>query len=259
MSLLNKPRIKSRLVRTAGVAAALTCCAAAVPPAAPASVSAKLEIAAELVNQPVGRPWSVNLLVGAVMTESTGEEFMPITTALIFQFPHATLNADKFPTCKATDGQLLTRGYQACPSGSQIGSGTAHVRAIALPFDATFRIFNGKGTNAKRELIIWAIEPTTQVTVVLRGTLRKINRGQFGFEFNLKVPPIQILTDQFVAIVNFKAKVGKRIKKNGRTISYIEAPTKCTGEGWPFTYRNELRDGSVATDQTLIPCVLRAR
>ena len=72
------------------------------------------------------------------------------------------------------------------------------------------------------------------------------------------MPPIQILTDQFVSIVNFKAKVGKRIKKNGRTISYIEAPTKCTGEGWPFTYRNELRDGTVATDKALIPCVIRA-
>ena len=108
-------------------------------------------------------------------------------------------------------------------------------------------------------MIIWAIEPTTQVTVVLRGTLRKVNKGQFGFEFTLNVPPIQILSDQFVSIVNFKAKVGKRIKKNGRLISYIEAPRKCTGEGWPFTYRNELTDGSVSTDNALIPCVIRAQ
>src|SRR4051812_44615673 len=105
-----------------GLLAVLAVCASPLVlggPVASAAVSAHLDVAAELVDQPVGRPWAVNLLLGAEMTESAGEEFIPVTKQLFFQFPHATLNAGRFPVCRATDGQLLARGHFACPSGAQ--------------------------------------------------------------------------------------------------------------------------------------------
>ncbi len=231
-------------------------------------MTADLDIGAELLDQPLNQGWALNLLLGAKMTESQGQEQMPVTERILIEFPKAKVNTHRFAQCRATDGQLQTQGYRACPSASQIGSGESHVRAIALPFTASLRIFNGRGTNNNRELIIYAFEPTTAVTVILRGRLRKINRGDFGFEFDLRIPPegIQLLTDQFVSIEDFSVKVGKRIrkrvgKKRKRTqlISYIEAPRKCTGKGWPFKYRNFLKGGQVATDDKLIPCVIRAQ
>jgi citrate synthase len=39
--------------------------------------------------------------------------------------------------------------------------------------------------------------------------------------------------------------------QNERLISYIDAPRKCTGNGWPFTFRNELRGLNLATLERL--------
>lgn len=244
--------------RLAACLAAALVAAALAAPAAQATVTNELDVGAELLDQPKGQPWAVNLLLGAKVVESTGPENLPITKRFTFLFPKAAVHTDAFPGCTAKDGDLLTKGPSACPSGSRIGEGTAKVRAISLPFDATVILFNGKGTNNKREVIIYANATAVDVTVILRGTLSKINQGNFGFKFDLPIPPIQVLQNQFVAIEGFNVKVGKRTTKRGKRISYIDAPTKCTGGGWPFSFRDELEGGIVATDTATISCVIKA-
>ena len=233
----------------------------AFAPAASAEVTSELSIGAELLDQPANQPWSVNLLLGAKLTESTGQENLPVTERILLEFPKAQINTQHFPSCRATDGKFAVLGEKACPKSSQIGAGVAHVRGISLPFVADLWLFNGKGTNNDREIIIFARERSLEVPVTLRGRLRKINRGDFGFEFDLTIPPaaIQLLSDQFVAIESFEVKVGKRIRKNGRLISYIDAPRKCTGDGWPFAFRNELRGGVVVNARTRISCIIKAQ
>ena len=233
---------------------------AAAAPGASATVTGELSIGAELLDQPANQPWSVNLNLGVKLIDSTGQENLPVTERILLEFPKATVNGDKFPKCTASDGQLTVRGPSACPRASQIGAGVAHVRGISLPFTADIKLFNGRGTNKDREIVIYAKERTLEVVVILRGKLRQINRGDFGFQFDLTIPPnaIQLLSDQFVAIEDFDVKVGSRIRKNGRLISYIDAPRKCTGNGWPFTFRNELRGGAVVTDSKRISCVIKA-
>ena len=202
----------------------------------------------------------MNLNLGVKLTDSTGQENMPVTERILLEFPKATVNGDKFPKCTASDGDAHRARPVGLPARLADRSGVAHVRGIALPFTADIKLFNGKGTNKDREIVIYAKERSLEVVVILRGKLRQINRGDFGFEFDLTIPPnaIQLLSDQFVAIEDFEVKVGKRIKRNGRLISYIDAPRKCTGNGWPFTFRNELRGGAVVTDSKRISCVIKA-
>jgi len=241
------------------VAAAALLGAALAAPAAQASVTDQLDVGAQLLDQPKGQPWAVNLLLGAKVIESTGQENLPITKKFSFQFPKATVNSSAFATCNATDGNLLSRGPSACPASSQIGAGTAAVRAISLPFDATVKLFNGKGTDKQRELILYANAKTVDVTVILRGTLTKVSNGNYGYTFDLPIPPIQVLSDQFAAIEAFNITVGKRIRKNGKLISFIDAPTKCSGAGWPFTFRDELDGGVVANAAATISCIIKAQ
>jgi hypothetical protein len=241
----------------ASLVAALGACALAAP-AAFGAASAELKIGAELLDQPKGQPWAVNLNLGAQIVESTGPENLPITTRLFFQFPKATVNSDKFPVCRATDAQLTLRGASACPSNTLIGEGTANVRAISLPFDATVKIFNGPGTRNKRTIIIFGSATTVDVQVPLRATLQKVNKGNVGWEVSLPFPEIQVLQGELVSVESFNVKIGKRIRKGGKRISYIEAPTSCPSGGWPFLFRDELRGGDAPISRKVIPCTLLA-
>ncbi len=244
--------------RIAACLAAMTAVLAFTAPAAHATVSAELSAGAVLLEQPTGSPWALDLLLGAKVIESTGQENLPITEKFTFQFPKAKVNADQFPVCKATDGDLISKGPRACPASTKIGGGTASVRAISLPFPADVTLFNGKGTKSRREIILWANATTVDVTVVLRGTLSKISNGNYGFRLELPVPEIKVLDGQFVAIEGFDVRVGKHIKKGRKKISYLEAPTKCAGAGWPFTFRADLRGGAFGSDQKTISCTIRA-
>jgi hypothetical protein len=200
----------------------------------------------------------VNLNLGAEIVESTGPENLPITTRLFFQFPKANINADKFPVCRATDAQLTLRGAAACPSSTLIGQGTANVRAISLPFDATVKLFNGPGTKNQRTIIVFGSATTVDVQVPLRVTLKKINKGNYGWEASMPFPEIKVLEGELVSVESFNVKIGKRIRKGGKSISYIDAPTKCPRGGWPFFFRDELRGGDAPTSTKVIPCNLQA-
>ena len=252
MTYPNARRLTACLVAAAALGIAIAA------PAAHATVSNTLNIGAQLLDQPKGQPWAVNLLLGAQVIESTGQENLPITTKFVFQFPRANVNPDKFPVCKATDGDFVKQGPNACSSGSIIGKGTADARALSLPIPADVTLYNGKGTKNNRELVLYAYAPSVGVKVILRGHLRKINRGNFGYEFELPIPPIEVLQGQLVSIEGFQITVGKRIRKGGKLISFIDAPQKCSGAGWPFTFRDELQGGVVATANATISCVIKA-
>ena len=237
--------------------AMLTATAIAAP-VAHATITNQLDVGAQLLDQPKGQPWAVNLLLGAKVIDSDGQAGLPITKKFTFQFPKANVNSSAFTVCHATDGNLLSKGPSACPAASQVGGGTADVRALSLPFAATVKLFNGPGTNKKRQLILYANATTVDVTVILHGTLTKTNNGNYGYTFDLPIPPIQVLQDQFVAIEGFNITVGKRITVHGRKVSFIDAPTKCSGDGWPFTFRDELDGGVVANTSAAISCVIKA-
>ncbi len=87
----------------------------------------------------------------------------------------------------------------------------------------------------------------------------KISSGNYGFRFELPIPEIPVLAGELVSIQGFDVTVGKRIVRGGRKISYLEAPTRCPDPGWPFSFRDELKNGEAPSSSKLISCLITAR
>lgn len=243
--------------RPARLAVLLMAATAMVLPAkALANPTSGLDMAATLLDQPAGQPWAVDLSLGAHFGTTDGS-IPPILNSMSFKFPHAKVNGSQFPTC--TLAKLKAKGPSGCPSGSRIGQGRAIVDAIGLKIGATIIAFNGPGTDSKRQEVIYAkADPGIDVTLYFAGTLKKIG-GQYGYQLDVPVPPIQTIPGAPNASVDsFNVNVGARTKKHGKKISYIDAPTSCPKSGLPFAGSFAFADGSTSTSSATISCTLKA-
>ena len=137
--------------------------------------------------------------------------------------------------------------------------GTAVVDAIGLPFNAKLWIYNGTGTDAARKILLFAhvTDPGVEVNLPLGGTLKRTS-GQYGFKLDLPIPDIEVVSGQFAAIKSFNVVVGKRTRKGGKKVSFIDAPTSCPSGGWPFSMAVTFKDGGTASDRRAINCTLMA-
>jgi hypothetical protein len=243
--------------RSKTVAAAAAFAAFAVAGPAQAAHTQDLVFGATLLDQPKGQPWAVNLNVDATLGTTDGSLAAPLRHVRL-QFPAgAKVNADKFPTCAPkTFADSLK-----CPKASMLGNGLAKVDARPLlnNVDAQLKLFNGKGTAKKRALYLTASTEDSgiEINLVLPGTLSKIG-GRFSYQFDLDIPEIVAVTGAPpVAINSFNVDVGGRVKKKGKKISYIDAPTKCPSGGWPFTGTFTFGDGALPTLNSHLDCTLK--
>ncbi len=238
------------------VLAVVTAGAVAVPVAQAADHTQSLDVGAELLRQPKGAPWEINLLVGATMGMSDNTTPAPVTH-MTFSFPSgARVNADAFKTC---DPKKLARGgTAACSKKSIIGEGTAVAHALGNEFHADMKVYNGPGTNKKRGITIYAkLKEIPTLTVQLDGTLRKTS-GKYGFVLDMPVPTIApIGPGSEASITQFSTLVGGYARKKGKKVPYVEAPTSCRG-GWPFQGVFTYADGAKSTVNAKLGCTIRA-
>jgi hypothetical protein len=239
----------------AGVAA---CAALAAGAAATASAALaadhtqQLNLAAELVRQPPGKPWIVNLVLGADMGMSDGTVPAPVNHMKFSFTSGAKVHSDAFGVC--TRKTLEDQGPTGCPASSKLGSGTAVANALATDFKADVMVFNGPGTVSNRKLYVYARAIQT-VVIIMEGTLKKTS-GKYGWMLDLPVPEIPTVGEgNDAAITSFSVKVGGFGKKH---TPFIEAPTSCKGPGWPFFGTFSYSDGLSGTSSAIIPCVLKA-
>jgi hypothetical protein len=239
----------------AAAAVAVTALAVAVP--AYAAHTQELVFGATLLDQPKGQPWAVNLNVNATLGTTDGDLAAPLHHVRL-QFPAgARLNADKFPTCAPkTFADSLK-----CPKASLLGNGLAKVDARPLlnNVDAQLKLYNGKGTAKKRTLVLTASTEDSgiEINLLLPGTLTKIG-GRYSYQFDLDIPDVVAVSGAPpVAINSFNVDVGGRVKKHGKKISYIDAPTKCPAAGWPFTGTFTFGDGTLPTLSSHLDCTLK--
>ena len=242
----------------AGLAALVS--AAALAPAvahAFAAPTQKLDVAATLLDQPKGRPWAVNLTLGAELGTVDGSVGAPVKN-IALKFPHATVNGSAFATCTAA--KLRQSGPGACPAKSKLGSGTAHVDVRPLldqKVAATLTLFNGPGTDSARKLILYAEAKQFEIQIVMEGTLKKTS-GRYGYSLSLPVPPLPTLPGAPpAAIADFSIDVGGRARKNGQKVSFIEAPTVCPKAGLPFAATFTYTDGQTGSAASTISCTLK--
>jgi len=249
-------RARRRVAATLAGLGALTAVAAA-PAAAPAAdPTQQLVTGAVLTSQPPGGRWGVELILGARLGTTDGSPGSPIKH-MAFKFPKAFVNADAFPTCAAAT--LRQRGPAGCPSGSRIGRGTAlaDVRPLlANPIAADIDIFNGPGTDRSRKINLIARARGIEVTIILEGTLKRTS-GTYGYQLDLPVPLIKTLNDApDAAIAQFDVRVGARTTRRGKRVSFLEAPTSCSGSGFPFLGTFSYYSGASGTDSSNISCTL---
>jgi hypothetical protein len=243
--------------RSKTVAAAAAFAAVAVAGPAQAAHTQDLVFGATLLDQPKGQPWAVNLNVDATLGTTDGSLAAPLRHVRL-QFPAgAKVNADKFPTCAPkTFADSLK-----CPKASVLGNGLAKVDARPLlnNVDAQLKLFNGKGNAKKRALILTASTEDSgiEINLLLPGTLTKIG-GRFSYQFDLDIPEIVAVSGAPpVAINSFNVNVGGRVKKKGKKISFIDAPTKCPSGGWPFTGTFTFGDGALPMLSSHLDCTLK--
>jgi len=244
-----------RRPKTVAVAAAFAAIAVAGP--AQAAHTQDLVFGATLLDQPKGQPWAVNLNVNATLGTTDGSLAAPLRHVRL-QFPAgAKVNADKFPTCTPkTFADSLK-----CPKASALGNGLARVdaRPLLSNVDAVLKLYNGKGTAKKRNLYLTATTEDSgiEINLVLPGTLTKVG-GRYSYQFDLDIPEIVAVSGAPpVAINSFNVDVGGRVKKKGKKISYIDAPTKCPSGGWPFTGAFTFGDGTLPTLSSHLDCTLK--
>jgi hypothetical protein len=242
----------SRRLVAATVCAATVVAAAAAAPSALADHTQRMDIGAELVRQqPGGKPWIVNLGIGAELGMADGSVPAPIEH-MRFSFTRgAKVHPEAFATC--TQQILHDDGPNGCPKGSRLGSGKASATALETVFPATIEVFNGPATKAGRKVLIYARALGT-VVIPLEGTLKKTS-GRYGYVLDVPVQKIQIVADQFASITSFSVTVGGIGRKG---VPFLEAPTSCTKPGWPFLGEFRYADGATGTSSARISCLLKA-
>jgi hypothetical protein len=241
------------MIRTLAAAlAAAALGAVAAPVALAADHTQQLNIGAELVRQQKGgRPWIVNLSLGATLGMSDLSVPAPVNH-MIFQFTKgAQVHPEAFATC--TMPVLQQKGPAGCPDKARIGSGRANANALATDFPADVTVFNGPKAGKGRKILIYARALQT-VVITLEGTLTRTS-GKYGFKLDLPVGRIRTVGDNDAAITLFDVTVGG-IGRGG--VPFIEAPTSCSRPGWPFFGSFTYADGSSGTSSAVIPCQLKA-
>jgi hypothetical protein len=240
-------------IRSVAIAAALAALgsAATAPAAALAGHTQRLDIAAELVRQPAGKPWIVNLSIGAQLGTDDGTVPEPVNR-MIFSFTRgAKVHPEAFGTC--TLQIIEDQGPSGCPESARLGDGKAVANALQQDFPASIDVFNGPKAGKNHKILIYARALGT-VVIPLEGTLKKTS-GRYGYVLDLPVPRIRTVGDMDASITSFEVTVGGTGRKK---VPFIEAPTSCAKPGWPFFGSFSYADGGKGTSAATIPCLLKA-
>lgn len=238
---------------TAGAVALLSALAVGAPAARAADHTQRLDVGAELVRQqPGGKPWIVNLVLGAQLGMTDNTDPSPVKH-MVFSFTRgAKVHPEAFASC--TMDIIDRSGPNACPKASRLGTGKAVAAALETTFDATITVFNGPKVPGGRQLIVYARALGT-VVIPLVGTLKRTS-GKYGWVLDLPVPRIMTVGEENdAAITSFEVKVGGIGR---RQVPFIEAPTSCAKPGWPFLGVFTYGDGAQGRSAATIPCLLKA-
>ena len=216
------------------------------------------EFGVKLIKQPPGQPWAIGLSVHSIIDTTTGEK--PTTLkSIVFNFPHAKVNAKYFKTCDPI--KLGGAGPKACPAGSKLGTGTAlaDARPLVNPVHATITMFNAKPKNGNPVFIFYASATEVAVNLVIQGELKKTS-GKFGYRLEVPIPRIPTLPGQDDASIHdINVDVAATTKSKGKTIYLLQAPTVCPSGGFPFQTTFNFNDDSSLTSSSAISCTLSTK
>ena len=243
--------------RTKTVAAAAAVAALAVAAPAQAAHTQDLVFGATLLDQPKGQPWAVNLNIDATLGTTDGGLAAPLRHVGCSSPParRSTPTSSRRATPKTFADRSSARRRRCSARASQrstrVRCSTTSMRSSSSSTArATPRSASSSSRPAPRT-------PGSRSTSSLPGTLNRVG-GRYSYAFDLDIPEIVAVNGAPpVAINGFNVDVGGRVKKHGKKISYIDAPTKCPSGGWPFTGTFTFGDGALPTLASHLDCTLK--
>jgi hypothetical protein len=91
-------------------------------------------------------------------------------------------------------------------------------------------MFNGQPANGNPTILIYAV-PDISSPLTIQAQLKRQRGGLYGYVLEADVPTIPTLPNQPNASVTFfdATTLDRTVRRNGRTIHYIEGPIVCDG------------------------------
>jgi len=152
--------------------------------------------------------------------QDLGQASQPIVTTFHILFPKGSLyQANKYPICSYAK---VTRGPQACPSGSIMGSGYGIAYADTTRTEPKITVVNGGPSR------IWFYTVLNNPARVQEPVIGKISRtsGKWAYSLSVTVPNnLRIVAGVPIELTYLNVSVGHG--------SYL-ATTSCSGGHWPF-------------------------
>ena len=195
----------------------------------------------------------INLSLDFTMKDPAGGKPAALNRVTLLFPAGAKVNPQAFPTCDPAKLEKL--GPSTC-ARAQIGTGTAVADASPLlpRVDANLRVFNATPVGGQPRVTLWASATLISVTLIFSGPLTK-QSGKYSYKLVLNVPHIPTLPgNPDASVAEVHVTVGKKTKKKGKTINFIDSPTKCPKSGFPFHWDLGYWDGPNGTGDFLLPC-----
>ncbi|HEY7933156.1 MAG TPA: hypothetical protein VID48_04955 [Solirubrobacteraceae bacterium] len=164
------------------------------------------------------------------------ETTLPATQTITLLVPKGIRDAGaKLPFCNPAS--LESRGEQACPKGSQIGSGTSTGYTLGVVEPLKLLLYNGPGGTLLTYVV--GLDPVSIQTVV-SGSVSKPG-GSYGQQFSFTIPHglLEPLPEDQAWLLTLHAHV---LGKSGWLRS-----TSCPPHGWSFQARFGYTNGQTIT------------
>ena len=165
------------------------------------------------------------------------------------------INTKGYPTCDGSkiEATSTEEALRACKK-AVIGEGEAHallpVGKQVFKVEQHVTAFNGKPEGGHPTILLHAYGTTpVTVTVVLAGPVTYRNKEGYGPRLDLTIP---LLAGGQGALIDFQAKIFKKFKYKGKTVSYISST--CKDKKLKARGEFDFRDGVALTPTVTQKC-----
>jgi len=206
------------------------------------------------------QPRGVGLDVVLTTGTTDGTQPSPVTRAVV-SFPKGmTFNGLSFPHC--TIDRMKQRGRESCPKGSEVGfgdgggdaSGAFPGYAPAKNIKIKIHAYNGPPVGKRPSIIFYVTNDLADEQIIyIQGKLERAS-GRYGTKLVADVPALPTLTGKpNVALTTFHVTIRAAIRKRGKRVNYIDAPTTCR-KRWPFTGVFSSEDNQILKASDSVRC-----
>lgn len=203
------------------------------------------------------KPTQATLEVTTATSRPSDPSGVPVPAVrAIVDFPKdVTLFSKGYPTCDPASLQNTSTeiALEACKK-AKIGAGTASavlpVGGKVFPVAQTVTAFNGVPEGGKPVIVLHAYGTSPiQTTLVLVGTVTRLNKEGFGPRLDINVP---LLAGGAGALTGFHVKIFKTFSYKGKKRSYVSAV--CSSKKWKSRGEFVFRDGESLTPSVTQKC-----